>query len=275
MCSGEIYMQKIISPAGLIAAAMLAGTASPQLPLNDCPLPKNRDSMPLAEFSSPIALPGNNLSYTAAKYNDYAATLLLNRSPAGRGLRPSPGFGEARQVRRSSTPDSAPASARFWTMTPVQKRVGLFMRAVPRLKQIFADEGVPEHLVWLAEVESAFDHNAESRSGAVGLFQLMPDTAMRFGLQLKPLDERKLPEKSARAAAQYLKQLHRQFRCWQLALAAYNAGEGLVERTMEDYNLTTFAELAPYLPDETRSYVPRVFAVANSREGRPMELSRL
>ncbi len=268
-------MQKLIGPAGFLAAALLAVSASAQLPINACPLPKNRDSMPLAEFPPYIILPGNNLTYTAAKYNDFAAAMLLNRSPAGRGRPSAPGFGEARRTSRPDRENTPPDSARFWTMTPVQKRVGLFLRAVPRLKQIFSDEGVPEHLVWLAEVESAFDHNAESRSGAVGLFQLMPETALRFGLQLKPLDERKLPEKSARAAAQYLKQLYRQFQCWELALAAYNAGEGLVDRAMQDYNLTTFAELAPYLPEETRSYVPRVCAVANAREGRAMELSRL
>ena len=251
-----------IGVACLLAVASLTTSAFGQLPLTACPLPKNRESTSLAEFASAIPLTGNNLAYTASKYNDFAAAMILHRSgdaAAGR---------ERVVLLAKNTADigkTIPA-ARFWSMTPAQKRTGLFMRALPRLKKIFAAEGVPEHLVWLAEVESSFDQNALSRTGAVGLFQLMPDTAVRFGLQLKPLDERKLPEKSARAAAQYLKLLHQQFGCWALALAAYNAGEGLVERAMQDYNLSTFDELSPYLPQETQLYVPRVLAVASVRE---------
>lgn len=134
------------------------------------------------------------------------------------------------------------------------------------LKDIFRDEGVPHNLVWLAEVESSLNPNAESKVGAVGLFQLMPATAERFGLQLFPVDDRKIPGKSARAAACYLRYLRNEFGCWALALAAYNAGEGRVGRMMKLNNARTFREVAPYLPSETRRYVPRVMAIMALRE---------
>lgn len=134
------------------------------------------------------------------------------------------------------------------------------------LKDIFRDEGVPHNLVWLAEVESSFNPNARSKAGAVGLFQLMPTTAERFGLQLFPVDDRKTPDKSARAAACYLRRLYAEFGGWALALAAYNGGEGMVSRTMKSHNARTFSEVAPYLPSETRKYVPRVMAKMALRE---------
>ena len=100
------------------------------------------------------------------------------------------------------------------------------------LKPVFADEQAPSELVWIAEVESSFDPQARSPAGAAGLFQLMPATARRFGLKTWPLDQRLNPEKSARAAAKYLDYLHGRFKDWRLALAAYNAGEGTVQKLL-------------------------------------------
>ncbi|MBI2438380.1 MAG: lytic transglycosylase domain-containing protein, partial [Lentisphaerae bacterium] len=119
---------------------------------------------------------------------------------------------------------------------------------IPRLKAIFEQEGVPQQWVWIAEVESGFDPQAESPAGAVGLFQLMPATAKRFGLRLTPLDDRLAPEKSANAAAQYLKYLRQEFGCWPLALAAYNAGEGRLKGIMNEFGVRTFEEVERFLP---------------------------
>lgn len=139
---------------------------------------------------------------------------------------------------------------------------------VPKLKRIFRQEGVPEELVWIAEVESSMNPRARNPSGATGLFQLMPATAERFGLRTAFPDERKHPEPSARAAARYLKFLHGEFRSWPLALAAYNAGEGRVKGLMEARRARTFDDVAPHLPIETRMYVPKVRAVISLREGK-------
>ncbi|MBC8011261.1 MAG: lytic transglycosylase domain-containing protein, partial [Burkholderiales bacterium] len=131
----------------------------------------------------------------------------------------------------------------------------------------FAAEGVPEALVWLAETESTFNPAARSPVGARGLFQLMPATAKSLGLSLMPFDERTQPEASARAAAVYLKKLHTRFGDWPLALAAYNAGEGRVGRTLKARGATDYAGIAEHLPSETKLYVPKVLATVQLRAG--------
>jgi membrane-bound lytic murein transglycosylase D len=138
---------------------------------------------------------------------------------------------------------------------------------VPRLKPIFVSEGVPAELVWVAEVESGFDRRARSPAGAAGLFQLMPATAKRFGLRLWPRDQRYQPEPSARAAARYLRALYTQFGNWPLALAAYNAGEGRVQRLLEQHQTRSFDRIAARLPAETQMFVPKVEATILRREG--------
>lgn len=138
---------------------------------------------------------------------------------------------------------------------------------VSKLKPIFTSQKVPGELVWVAEVESSFDPKARSPVGAAGLFQLMPATAQRFGLRRWPLDQRYNAEKSALAAAKYLQVLQKQFKDWRLALAAYNAGEGTVQKLMDRHKASTFDAIAPYLPAETQMYVPKVEATVMKREG--------
>jgi len=138
---------------------------------------------------------------------------------------------------------------------------------VTQLKPVFTKEKVPAELVWVAEVESSFDARARSPVGAAGLFQLMPDTAKQLGLLLWPRDQRLQPEPSARAAAQYLKQLYARFKEWRLVLAAYNSGEGTVQRLLKKHNARTFDEIATRLPAETQMFVPKVEAVILRREG--------
>jgi membrane-bound lytic murein transglycosylase D len=122
---------------------------------------------------------------------------------------------------------------------------------------------LPAQLVSVAAVESGFDARALSPKGARGLWQLMPETARRYGLLVDSRrDERLDPVKSTHAAAQYLKDLHAQFADWPLTLAAYNAGEGRVERALERLGARDFWTLSRVaaLPDETRRYVPAVLA---------------
>jgi membrane-bound lytic murein transglycosylase D len=153
-------------------------------------------------------------------------------------------------------------TAKPWHLWPARARP-----FVPRLKSIFAAEGVPAELVWIAEVESRFNPKAFSRVGAAGLFQLMPETAFLMGLRTKPHDERLDPDKSARACAEYLKYLYGKFRDWPLAIAAYNGGEGRVRRLLTETSATRFDQIAPRLPSETRNYVPKVEATLLLHEG--------
>ncbi|HEV2438284.1 MAG TPA: lytic transglycosylase domain-containing protein [Verrucomicrobiae bacterium] len=142
---------------------------------------------------------------------------------------------------------------------------------VPELKPIFTAQKVPPDLVWVAEAESSFDRHALSPAGAAGLFQLMPNTAKRFGLSLWPRDQRYQPEPSATASAQYLKHLYDRFKDWRLALAAYNAGEGTVQKLLDRYQTQNYDDIAQHLPAETQMYVPRVEAILHQREGVDLE----
>ncbi|HVS51763.1 MAG TPA: lytic transglycosylase domain-containing protein [Opitutaceae bacterium] len=147
---------------------------------------------------------------------------------------------------------------------PLPSRAAALM---PRLRAAFAAEGIPPELAWVAEAESALNPASRSPAGAKGLFQLMPDTAHALGLATWLPDERTDPEKSARAAARYLRTLHTRFQNWALALAAYNAGEGRVGRTLAARHATTFTAIADALPAETRMYVPKVCALIATRTG--------
>jgi peptidoglycan lytic transglycosylase D len=141
---------------------------------------------------------------------------------------------------------------------------------VPGLKQVFVSENMPPELVWVAEVESSFDPRARSPAGAAGMFQLMPQTARAGQLSLWPWDERLQPEKSARAAAIYLRQLHHHYGDWQLALAAYNIGEARIDKLLKQHKAHNFDAIARWLPAETQMYVPKVEATIHKREGRAL-----
>lgn len=147
---------------------------------------------------------------------------------------------------------------------PLPARAAALM---PRLREAFAAEGVPPELAWIAEAESSLNPVARSPAGAKGLFQLMPATAQSLGLATFLPDERTDPEKSARAAARYLRTLHGRFGDWPLALAAYNAGEGRVGRTLAARGAKDFSAIAGHLPAETRMYVPKVCALIATRAG--------
>jgi len=141
---------------------------------------------------------------------------------------------------------------------------------VSRLKPIFAAQKVPPELVWVAEVESSFDPRARSPVGAAGLFQLMPATAKRYGLRVSPFDQRLTAERSAEAAARYLRFLHAHFKDWRLALAAYNAGEGTVQNLLTRHKAHTYDAISTHLPAETQMFVPKVEATVLRREGRKL-----
>ncbi len=120
---------------------------------------------------------------------------------------------------------------------------------------------MPRDLAWLAFVESGYVVQALSRAKANGIWQFIPATGKRYGLQVDWwVDERRDPERSTVAALRYLKDLHNEFGDWLLAMAAYNCGEGRVRRAIREQGTRNFWELS--LPKETMHYVPRILAAA-------------
>ncbi len=123
--------------------------------------------------------------------------------------------------------------------------------------------GLPTELEGMVLVESNAQSFALSPKGARGLWQLMPETARRYGLTVSPQsDERLDTYKSTHAAALYLRDLYTQFGNWPLAFAAYNAGGQTVQRAIDRSGTTDFFHLNRLLPAETRNYVPAVLAAA-------------
>ena len=135
---------------------------------------------------------------------------------------------------------------------------------VPLFEEALEAEGVPLELKYLPVVESAFDPMATSRVGAAGLWQFMVPTAKHYGLTVNSLlDERRDPIKSSQAAAKYLKDLYKSFGDWTLAIAAYNCGRNNVLKAIKRAGgARDYWAIYPYLPRETRGYVP-AFIAAN------------
>jgi membrane-bound lytic murein transglycosylase D len=128
--------------------------------------------------------------------------------------------------------------------------------------------GLPVQLKYLAVVESDLKTKAVSRVGAVGPWQLMPETARILGLKISSrIDERKNYCKSTRAAARYLKDLHEEFGDWLLVFAAYNGGDGPVNAAIKLSGSRNFWKLQYYLPEETREYVKKYIATCYYFEG--------
>jgi len=124
---------------------------------------------------------------------------------------------------------------------------------------------VPTEILYLAMIESGFNVHAESHAAAVGMWQFIEATGQRYGLRVdESIDERRHPVLATRAAAAYLKKLKNDFGNWHMAMAAYNAGEGLVFQSIRSSGSIDFWALAKdgSLPEETVDYVPKLIAAA-------------
>lgn len=145
----------------------------------------------------------------------------------------------------------------------VRYMLGMADYYFPIIEQVLDEHNLPLELKYLAVVESALNPRALSRVGASGLWQFMLPTGKIYGLTINSLvDERLDPVKSTHAACQYFKDMYAIYNDWNLVMAAYNCGPGNVNKAMKRSGKTDFWEIFPYLPKETRSYVP-LFIAAN------------
>ncbi|MBD2770085.1 LysM peptidoglycan-binding domain-containing protein [Hymenobacter sp. BT664] len=144
-------------------------------------------------------------------------------------------------------------------MQRVLEREGLYF---PLFEKYLTQYNLPTDLKYLAVVESALIPTAKSPVGATGLWQFMGPTAGDLRLKRDEwIDERMAPEKATEAACKHLRYLYGVFHDWELVLAAYNWGAGSVQRVMRRTGKKTFWELYPYMPAETRNYVPTFTAI--------------
>lgn len=133
----------------------------------------------------------------------------------------------------------------------------------PLFEKYLAKYNLPDELKYLSIIESGLNPRAVSRARAVGLWQFMSATGKFYGLSNdRFIDERMDPELSTDAACRYLRDLYGMFKDWELALAAYNTGPGNVKRAIRRSGYKkTFWDIYPFLPRETRAYVPQFVAM--------------
>lgn len=162
----------------------------------------------------------------------------------------------------------------------VEKKIGLFTERIKEsfslwlsrsgkylniMQEILKKNNVPEGLVFLSLIESGFSPYAYSIARAVGPWQFIASTAKRYGLTVDWWrDERRDPVKSTEAAANYLKDLYEMFGSWNLAMAAYNAGEGKILKALKRSKSNDYWSLlkTKYIRNETKDYVPKFIAAS-------------
>lgn len=146
----------------------------------------------------------------------------------------------------------------------MSKLHGLAQYYFPIYEKILAENNLPDEIKYLSVVESSLDPHLVSRSGAVGPWQFMYATAKGYDLTMDNyVDERKDPYAACYAASRYFKEAYDEFNDWLLALASYNCGRGAVRRAIQRSGLDhpDFWQLSPYLPEETRNYIPKFIAM--------------
>lgn len=146
--------------------------------------------------------------------------------------------------------------------TQVSYMLGISEFYMPMIEEEIDRQEVPHELKYLPIIESAMNPKAKSRMGAKGLWQFMFTTGKQYGLKSNNyIDERFDPMKSTKAALAYLKDLYAMFGKWELAIAAYNCGPGNVNKAIKrSGGKTDFWEIYPWLPRETRGYLPGFIA---------------
>ncbi|MDP3296899.1 MAG: transglycosylase SLT domain-containing protein [Thermodesulfovibrionia bacterium] len=132
-----------------------------------------------------------------------------------------------------------------------------------KIAEIFRERELPQELIFLPLIESGFNLHAYSPKKAAGLWQFIPGTAKRYGLKINWwVDERRDPIKATIAASEYLSDLYGMFGSWNLALAAYNAGEGRILKALKKTKTDDFWAIreTKHIKKETKNYVPAYIA---------------
>lgn len=156
-----------------------------------------------------------------------------------------------------------------YTVEKNLERAQLYM---PFIYDTLRSKGLPRELAYIAFIESGYNPKATSSSGAAGMWQFISSTGKQYGMEQDWwMDERRDPYQSTRAAAEYLDKLHRMFNNWHLAVTAYNAGEGKIQRGLAATGAKTFFDLCrkneqiystrDRLSDENKQYLPKLLAV--------------
>ena len=217
------------------------------------------DSAPgsAAQFASAGAIARPALPPTLSKSDDYRDPDMWARIRSGYAIPDIDNALVAKHVQwYASRPDN---------LVRISSRASLYLYHV--VKEL-ENRGMPTELALLPVIESAFNPQALSTANAAGIWQFVPDTGKTFNLQQNMFkDERRGVLASTDAALTYLQRLYTMFGDWQLALAAYNWGEGNVQKAIQKNRSlgkpTDFESLAELMPAETRNYVPRLQAVKN------------
>jgi membrane-bound lytic murein transglycosylase D len=145
----------------------------------------------------------------------------------------------------------------------MENALGRASMYMPMVRQVFAEEGVPADLAYLAVIESGFRNDANSKAKAVGMWQFIRSTGRIYGLNGNAwLEERRDPIKATRAAARYLKRLYQISGDWYLAASSYNAGPLTLDRAIQNVGSRNFWDLARsrWLRTETKNYIPELCA---------------
>lgn len=258
------------APATVLIAKQAEGTA-PVQPAPDLVIRKAPDREPSAEAGRPKSESGPVIK-TAPPVADVVQP---ESQPKATAEAQSPA--EAVSVRPPA-PLGIPYESDAHAVKAIDRNIYLFSERMKQrfsmwlersakyvdiMKGILKEKSVPEELVFLPIVESGFNPQAYSHARAVGPWQFIEGTAKRYGLVVDWWrDERKDPMKSTYAAASYLRDLHKMFGSWNLALAAYNAGEGRISKALRRSDSDTYWDLlhTKQIRPETKEYVPRYIA---------------
>lgn len=217
--------------------------------------------------------PSNSLGEKNVSAKKQTPTTIINNykdSTAKRGLDSAIQTGSIQKKDESFLKNHQSKKYKFWVnyfTTRNKNGFERFAKNGERYRKIIEDTfekyGLPKDLYYVGLIESGYLNHARSHADAVGPWQFIKETGRRYGLKVtRSIDERKNIYKSTQAAALYFQDLYNIFGSWELALAAYNAGEYGIIRRIRGANTRKYYELSAkkIIPKETRNYVPKVLA---------------